>query len=76
LIPGWNQGGRVRLCALAPLDKSLDPTTGGKPMNTLAPGDRAPDFSLPDQNGNTVARVDYIGRKLLLFFYPRANTSG
>jgi peroxiredoxin Q/BCP len=45
-------------------------------MNTLQPGVPAPDFSAPDQNGNTVATTDYSGRKLFVFFYPKANTSG
>ncbi len=42
----------------------------------LSPGDAAPAFSLPDQEGNTISLSDYKGRKVLLFFYPKANTSG
>jgi peroxiredoxin Q/BCP len=42
----------------------------------LTPGDAAPAFEAPDQNGNTVSLADFSGRKLFLFFYPKANTSG
>ncbi|MGN6592820.1 MAG: thioredoxin-dependent thiol peroxidase [Terriglobales bacterium] len=39
-------------------------------------GDPAPDFSLPDQDGQTRRLRDFRGRPLVLFFYPRASTSG
>jgi peroxiredoxin Q/BCP len=39
-------------------------------------GDRAPDFSLQDQNRRTVSLSDFEGRKLLLYFYPKAETPG
>ena len=45
-------------------------------MPTLAPGNAAPPFSLLDQEGNTVTLADYAGRKLLLYFYPKADTPG
>lgn len=45
-------------------------------MANLQPGDKAPAFYLPDQNGDPVTLTRYKGRKLLLFFYPKANTSG
>ena len=45
-------------------------------MNPLQPGDPAPPFSAPDQNGSTVRLGDFAGRRLFLFFYPKANTSG
>lgn len=45
-------------------------------MARLKPGDKAPDFKLSDQNGNNVALKDYAGRRLFVFFYPKANTSG
>ena len=42
----------------------------------LKPGDPAPDFALPDQSGNTVELAGLRGRKVLIFFYPKALTSG
>jgi thioredoxin-dependent peroxiredoxin len=39
-------------------------------------GDKAPDFTLPDANGNDVSLKDYSGRKLVLWFFPKANTPG
>jgi peroxiredoxin Q/BCP len=45
-------------------------------MKKLNPGDKAPDFSLLDQNGGTVRLADFKGEKILLYFYPKANTPG
>lgn len=45
-------------------------------MAHLQPGDRAPAFSAPDQNDTTVNLADFKGRKLFVFFYPKANTGG
>lgn len=45
-------------------------------MKTLKVGEKVPDFSSTDQDGNTVKRSDYDGKKLIVFFYPRANTPG
>lgn len=45
-------------------------------MTRLKPGDAAPAFSLQDQAGTTVNLSDYAGRKLLIYFYPQADTSG
>jgi thioredoxin-dependent peroxiredoxin len=42
----------------------------------LEPGAKSPDFTLPRDGGGTVALKDFAGKKLVLFFYPRANTSG
>ncbi len=42
----------------------------------LAPGDRAPAFTLIDQHGDKVALTAFKGRKVLVFFYPKANTAG
>ena len=44
--------------------------------SALAEGARAPSFSLPRDGGSTVSLADYAGRKLVLFFYPRADTPG
>ncbi len=43
---------------------------------TLAPGQKAPGFSLKDQNGALVKLSDFKGRKVLVYFYPRADTPG
>ena len=48
----------------------------GISMAALKPGDKAPDFSLTDQNDKLHQLTEYNGRKLFLFFYPKANTSG
>lgn len=45
-------------------------------MNTLQVGDKVPDFSVTDQDGNSVSLSDYNGKRLIIFFYPRANTPG
>jgi peroxiredoxin Q/BCP len=42
----------------------------------LEVGDKAPTFSLPDADGNTVSLDDYRGRKLVVYFYPAASTPG
>ena len=42
----------------------------------LEAGTKAPDFSLPDQDGNTVSLQDFKGQKVILYFYPKDNTSG
>jgi len=42
----------------------------------LAEGDKAPDFSLPDQRGETLKLSDLEGRTVVLYFYPRADTPG
>ncbi len=45
-------------------------------MTTLKAGDPAPDFSIPNQDGNPVSLSDFKGKKLVLFFYPKASTPG
>jgi peroxiredoxin Q/BCP len=45
-------------------------------MTTLQPGDAAPAFALTDQHEHTVKLEDYRGRKLLVYFYPEADTPG
>ena len=44
-------------------------------MNLQA-GDRAPDFTLKDQNGNAVSLSDFKGKRIVLYFYPKDNTLG
>jgi len=43
-------------------------------MTTLKKGDKAPNFSAKDQDGNLHNLSDYKGKKLVVFFYPKANT--
>lgn len=45
-------------------------------MKTLQVGDKVPDFTAKDQDGNTVTLSDYHGKKLIVFFYPKASTPG
>ena len=42
----------------------------------LEPGDKAPDFTLPDQDGNPVSLADLKGAPAVVYFYPRASTPG
>ena len=42
----------------------------------LEPGDKAPPFTLPDQNGDPVKLSDLTGQTVVLYFYPRADTPG
>ena len=43
-------------------------------MDTLKVGDKAPNFSALDEQGNTISLSNYKGKKLIVFFYPKANT--
>jgi cytochrome oxidase Cu insertion factor (SCO1/SenC/PrrC family) len=47
-----------------------------KKPGLLEPGTTAPEFSLTDQDGQTVQLADFRGRRLLLWFYPKAATPG
>jgi peroxiredoxin Q/BCP len=42
----------------------------------LQPGDPAPDFTLPDADGNEVTLSSYRGRRVVVYFYPQASTPG
>jgi peroxiredoxin Q/BCP len=54
-------------------EKAPAPTAG---KSALAEGAKAPAFRLPRDGGDTVSLADYAGKKLVLFFYPRADTPG
>ena len=43
---------------------------------SLKPGDKAPDFSVKDENGNEVRLKDFKGKKVVLYFYPKDMTPG
>jgi len=45
-------------------------------MTRLNTGDKAPGFNLIDQNGEKVKLADFKSKKLFIFFYPKAGTSG
>jgi len=45
-------------------------------MKTLKVGDAVPNFTVNDQDGNAISLTDYKGKKLIVFFYPKANTPG
>lgn len=45
-------------------------------MSTLKEGDKAPDFTAKDQNGQTVSLADYKGKNIILYFYPKDDTPG
>ncbi|APQ18582.1 thioredoxin-dependent thiol peroxidase [Maribacter hydrothermalis] len=45
-------------------------------MNTLKVGDKVPSFTAKDQDGNTINLDDFKGKKLIVFFYPKASTPG
>ncbi|HGJ5857312.1 thioredoxin-dependent thiol peroxidase [Arsenophonus nasoniae] len=45
-------------------------------MSPLKAGDKAPQFSLPDQDGEIINLSDYLGQRVLIYFYPKAMTPG
>ena len=45
-------------------------------MNHLKVGDKAPDFSAPDQHGKIISMKDFKGKKIVLYFYPKDDTPG
>ncbi len=45
-------------------------------MAVIEVGAEAPDFSLPNQDGNKVSKADFAGRYVLLWWYPKADTPG
>src|SRR2546421_6371157 len=59
----------------APSNAAAASPPAGK-SSVLVAGAKAPAFRLPRDGGNTVSLADYVGKKLVLFFYPRADTPG
>ena len=43
---------------------------------TLQIGEKAPNFTLPSDQGKDISLSDYVGQKVILYFYPKDNTSG
>jgi peroxiredoxin Q/BCP len=58
------------------LKSSRSAQASGKGTARLSEGAKAPPFRLPRDGGGTVSLADYAGKKLVLFFYPRADTPG
>src|SRR5712671_4559125 len=56
--------------------KPLKSAKASAPKSALGEGAKAPVFHLPRDGGDTVSLADYAGKKLVLFFYPRADTPG
>lgn len=63
--------GKGKSAEVKPPAATVPPT--GK---TLAEGDQAPAFALPDDSGGTVSLASFKGKKLVLYFYPKDDTSG
>jgi len=58
------------------LNSSKSASAPGGATSTLAEGRKAPAFRLPRDGGEVISLADYAGQKLVLFFYPRADTPG
>jgi len=43
---------------------------------SIEEGKKAPEFTLPDANGKSVSLKDFSGKNLIVYFYPKDNTSG
>ena len=63
---------------LLQIDCDNDPYATGvhRDPQRLSPGDTAPEFTLPDDTGADVALGDFLGRKVIVYFYPAAMTPG
>jgi peroxiredoxin Q/BCP len=69
----------LKLSGSAKTARSTAPGSKAKAVTAkpaLAEGAKAPSFRLPRDGGDTVSLTDYAGKKLVLFFYPRADTPG
>ena len=79
--PGAKPGSEKRKSQSAPTSKketapAVRPKTTAPSRPQLGEGVRAPSFRLPRDGGGMVSLSDFAGQKLVLFFYPRANTPG
>ncbi|HWY97548.1 MAG TPA: thioredoxin-dependent thiol peroxidase [Bacteroidia bacterium] len=61
---------------IADMAKKLKVTQNVTKVNKLKVGDKAPDFSLNNQDGKTLSLKDYKGKKVVLYFYPKDDTPG
>ncbi|MGJ4889773.1 peroxiredoxin [Bradyrhizobium sp. HKCCYLRH3099] len=62
--------------AKTPKAPTAKPAAAAATASGLAEGAKAPAFKLPRDGGGTASLADYAGKKLVLFFYPKANTPG
>lgn len=67
---GGNQSSDITLEQIASLYKQAPPMEGDAENSGLQVGTKAPDFSLPEANGNIVRLSDYRGKNVVLVFYP------
>jgi peroxiredoxin Q/BCP len=68
-----------KVTAAMPAAENRPPQADSAPARSSAPlaeGAKAPAFQLPRDGGNSVSLADYAGQKLVIFFYPRADTPG
>jgi peroxiredoxin Q/BCP len=56
--------------------KATSPATAPAAARALEEGAKAPDFALPDDSGGTLSLASFAGKKLVLYFYPKDDTSG
>ncbi|NPU12994.1 peroxiredoxin [Bradyrhizobium sp. 83002] len=72
-----NAAGKSVVAKSAPVTaKAAKPVATASAGTGLAEGAKAPAFKLPRDGGGTASLADYAGKKLVLFFYPKANTPG
>jgi peroxiredoxin Q/BCP len=58
------------------IERLFGRSAGKEPRPMLKPGDTAPDFEVSDHHGRTVRLRDLRGRRVVLWFYPKADTPG
>ena len=52
------------------------PQAAGTMLTVIEPGQKAPDFELPDQDGRAVKLSDFRGQPAVVYFYPKADACG
>src|SRR3954452_1280627 len=79
LLPGWakamllkSNASAVKVTARRPVRYKV----GAEGETFMDVNDKAPEFTLPDQNGKDISLKEFRGQKVVLFFYPRADTPG
>jgi hypothetical protein len=69
-------GARAKLGRMGIIRRLLGDRSGKGPVSLLKPGDPAPDFEVQDHQGRTVRLRDFRGKRVVLWFYPKADTPG